>query len=247
MVGWIDWTDGRKPAITRVMVQGLPLLRAELPRPRRGGARALKRTVRRGAKLLRREGCRRVLAEPDFAFWPELTQAGLQPVEPEPLLQAMAEPLALAGLQMQAIPAAQATVALRGEWVSQSFLRCAERLCPAVRTLIVSAPKGGEALRGHLWRDFGAPVLEGDTTVRADLALCFSPGWEREREARLALYTGGMDLRGLCVCPREAVLPEGLDPLPALTLLWEEGLLQPEALEIRRMREIPAGERLSTF
>lgn len=243
MVGWIEWTHGRKPVIARVMVQGLPLLRAELPRPRHGGTRA----VRKGAKLLRREGCRRVLAQPGFAFWPELMQAGLQPVDPAPLLQAMAEPLALAGLQMKAIPASQATVALRGEWVSQPFLRCAERLCPAVRTLIISAPKGGEALRGHLWRQFGAPVLEGDTTVRADLALCFSPGWEREGEARLALYSGGLDLRGLCLCPRDAVLPEGIAPLPALTLLWEEGLLQPEALEIRRMWENPSGERLSAL
>ncbi len=231
MVGLIQWDNGRKMTAERSTLYGVPLLRVGLPVPKRGGARAAARAVRKGANALWREGCRRVLTDVDFAAWDLLEAAGLRPVEPEPLLQAMAAPLCFAGLAQGGIAPERAVVALCGERVTESFSAAAEALCPAVRSLIISAQSGGESLRAYLYQEYGASVLDGNAAVRADLTLCFSPG-APAGTPRLSLFSGGSDTLGLTLRHKSLPPPDGIAPLPCLTLLWETGAVPAEDIVV---------------
>ncbi|MCD7948110.1 MAG: hypothetical protein LUG13_07450 [Oscillospiraceae bacterium] len=234
MVGRIEWDNGRKLTAERSVLYGVPLLRVGLPVPKRGGARATARAVRKGANYLWREGCRRVLADVGFAAWDLLAAVGLRPVEPEPLLQAMAAPLCFAGLAQGGIAPERAVVALCGERVTESFSAAAEALCPAVRSLIISAQSGGDALRAYLYREYGASVLDGIAAGRADLTLCFSPG-APAGAPRLELFAGGSTL-GLTLRHKSLPPPDGIAPLPCLTLLWETGAVQAEDIVVTQAK-----------
>lgn len=232
MVGWLTFGGRRRVSLEPAAVCGLTVLRAEVAPPRRRGEAALLRRAALGADRLAKAGCRRVLTAPDFPCWEALTARGLRPVDPEPLCQAMAGPLALGWLERRGAAPQSAVVALRGARVSRALFDAAVLLCPRVRLLAVSAPDGGEELRRFLREEFGAAALEAGV-ARADCTLLFSPEEGTPTGGVLRLHGPRPDLDGLALDAPEAALPGALEALPALSLLWEEGRLPTEKILVR--------------
>lgn len=194
------------------------------------------RRVRRGAEQLARAGVRRVLAAADFPHWEVLEGAGLRPVETEGFCQALAVPLALAALDRQGKPPERAWVALSGRRVGHALFQAAEALCPQVRYLSVDAGKEGEDLAAWLRGEFGAAVRP-PAGAGADVALCFGP---ERAGGRTGFHLWGKrpDLAGFLPVPAAGGLPAGVDRLPLLALLWEEGRLGTD-----RLRILPPGAK----
>ena len=222
---------GRRPAVTEERLLGLRLLRAEVPvSPRLREAGRCRRAAR-GAAALYRAGVRRALTAPDFPCWAVLEEQGLRPVETEGFCQAIAVPLALAGLRRAGILRRQAVVALAGPRVRRPLFAAAERLCPQVRHLVVDVPGGeGEELAAWLREEYGAAVLAAEAAEPA-LTLAFGPGGGT-RGTVLRLYGPKPELAGLTPQPTEGALPPELAPLPLLALLWECGRLPVEQIRI---------------
>lgn len=229
MVGWLaeEERKGRRAALERTGVAGLTVLRAGVPLPRKLRERTALRRLDRAAELLARAGVRRVLTRSDFPWWEGLEAHGLRPVDPEPLCQALAAPLALAALKRQGIPPAAGTVALSGRRVSRPLFQAAMILCPQVRTLVIDAPDGGDELAGELRRTYGAAALTGPGGRLAQVRLSFSPGEGKG----LRLWGPAPDLDGFALAsPLD--LPAELAPLPLLAVLWEEGRIPAKEIRI---------------
>lgn len=223
MVGWLTLENrrGRRTELESAGVLGLRLLRARVPAPGNLREKALLRRLDKAAALLARSGVRRVLAPPGFSNWDLLRTRGLRPVDPVPLYQAMAAPLALAELARLGVPPTSGTVALVGQRVDRPFFLAAQALCPRVRTLILDAPAGGEELSRYLRQEFGAAALSAGAPLAAQAVLCFSP--RRAEEEGLHLCGPVPDLKGLSLSPAGFSLPEEPAGLPLLALLWEAG------------------------
>ena len=154
--GWAVTEEVRTTAGLRLHYVGVPAGKA--------GRRPSRRALERGARRLRRAGCRRVLAAPGFPAWALLRAAGLRPVDPGPLCAALAAPLALAWLAREGLAPERATVALAGGRVDRALFETAAALAPRVRALAVEVPREGEALLRLLeacppWRAHGAEPI----------------------------------------------------------------------------------------
>ena len=229
MVGWLleEERSSWRLQLNQTNLMGLRVLRAGVPRPL--SEKRLLRRLDRAAARLARAGVRRTLAAPGFSHWGLLAEYGLRPVDPEPLCQALAAPLALAELARQGIPPAAGTVALAGRRVNRPLFQAALALCPQVRTLIIDVPSGGTELADYLRREFGAAALTASSAARPQATVCFAG----ERTAPGALYLCGPapELAGFQLRPPSAVPPEA-ESLPLLALLWEAGLLSAGDIQI---------------
>ena len=174
---------------------------------------------------------RRVLTAADFQNWNILECHGLEPVDPGPFCQAHAASLALAALEILGTAPERGTVSLWAPRSSPALLRAAEALCPRVRLLTVDVPGEREVLAAWLWREFGAAALDPAAAPTADAALWFADGGGAGR-AVLRLYGPAPDLAGLAFTPPSGVAASGLDPLPAMALLWEAGRLDGEKIAV---------------
>lgn len=229
MLGYMVLTGekGRKTVLEQMEVMGLPLVRALVPGVGGRHEKRLARPVERAARRLREAGIRRVLTGPDFPYWDLLDGQGLRGVDPGPMCQAMAAPLAMAALE-GICPPEQAVVALRGGRVSRSFFQAAVTLCARVRGVEVRAPGGGTDLADYLRREYGLPVLERE---RPDLIVEFSPIQAGPEDSpALVLHGPSLCLLGLMLRPPIPV-PDGFAPLPLTAALWETGCL-PQPPEI---------------
>ncbi|HJB56031.1 MAG TPA: hypothetical protein H9714_00575 [Candidatus Flavonifractor intestinipullorum] len=231
MVGWMALEARRGWAVTEEVrtTAGLRLHYVGVPAGK-AGRRPSRRALERGARRLRRAGCRRVLAAPGFPAWALLRAAGLRPVDPGPLCAALAAPLALAWLAREGLAPERATVALAGGRVDRALFETAAALAPRVRALAVEVPREGEALLRLLEREWGLPALEG-ARGGADLTLRF-PGAPAGTGAALDLSGTEAGLDGLVPAGPEE-LPGTLERLPLLALLWEEGRLKKEEIRIQ--------------
>ena len=121
---------------------------------------------------------------------------------------------------------------LSGRRVSHALFQAAELLCPRVRYLSVDAGAEGEELAAWLRAEFGAAVRPPED-AGADVALCFGP---EEAPGRTMFHLWGKDpdLAGFVPIPAAGGLPAGLDRLPLLALLWEEGRIQ-----VKQLRFLP--------
>lgn len=230
MLGHIRFVEerGRRPKLEHRQVWGMTVLGASIPLLPGAGAGTLARRVDKAARLLAKQGVRRVLTPQDFSRCDLLRQRGLVGVDPAPLCAALCAPIALAALERRELSPHRATVALRGNRVSRPFFQAALALAPLVRGIIVTSPNGGEALSAHLRREFGVPVLEEGPGTVADLTVAFSP-LPGEREGAVLLY-GKPELRGVTVMPREGEWPDQFDVLPLAAALWEAGVISLEEL-----------------
>ena len=238
MVGWLTWEEGKgRPKLERTRLLGLRLLRLRCSAGR--GMRGEERRLRQAVRLLRREGARRVLVPDGFACWELLEEEGLCPVDPAPFCRALAAPLVLALLKRRGVAPERATVLLRGVRVDRALFEAARSLCPMVRTLAVSAPEGGSDLCRLLRQEYGAAVPETAGDRIPDGTADFSPECSAISGA-LALYSPGLCLAGLELRVHGVQLPDA-ERLPLLALLWEEGRLPPEKIEIFSISEAQIG------
>ena len=222
MLGLLRWGPERRVVLERGQVLGLPVLEIKLDYGGRWGGRRLDRA----ARLLARNGVRRVLPSRDFDDWKALERRGLLPIEPLPLYGAMAGELALSALRQAGKEPGRAGIALRGERVDAELARTARLLCPRVRTLIIQVPRGGERLARELYWEFGAAVSpEGE----ADAVVRFSG---RIQEGELVLCGPAPELLGLEIHAPGLRLPEELEEMSVLTALWQAGRLELEQLDI---------------
>lgn len=218
MLGQVVYQKGTRGRgrLERAEIGGLPVLRVQVDPEGYWG----RRRIRRAAKLLERAGSARVLVPEEFPFWGELEAFGLRPVDPVPFLRFQAAELMVAALRRRGRAPEQCAVALRGNRADRDLVRAAQRLCPQVRDVCVSVPRGGEALSEQLRWEFGAAVRPDHGDVAG--AVRFAPDTWQAGETVLDLFGPQADLGGV------EVRAPGLDcaqtqPLPLLAALWETG------------------------
>lgn len=219
----LDRGGGGRAAVE--YLYGLPILRTRADPEGWLGARRL----RRAGRALRRGGALRALTPAGFEHWDLLAEYGLLPVDPVAFLRAQSAPLALGALERQGVAPDRATVALRGLRADREMARAAAELCPRVRRLVVSAPRGGDELAAWLRREFGVPILPAGEG--AQVALRFHPAGAGEAERTLELYGPAPDLSGLIVAA-PGLAEEDRTHLPVLAALWEGGRLGGEDVKI---------------
>ena len=221
VLGVLCWSQEQDVRLERAQLLGLPVLQVNLA----SGGRWENRRLRRAARLLTRQGVRRVLVPQKFDGWQELSRGGLRGVDPVPLYRAMADHLILTELGRRGVENERACVVLRGEYVDADLERTARQLCPKVRTLIIQVEWGGERLARELYRTFGAALQPGG---RPDAVARFS-GQGQPGELVLC---GQAELLGLELDMDGSTLPEGLEAMPLLTALWQSGRLSLEELRV---------------
>lgn len=212
MLGLIQYGEERGITVERTRLQGLAVLRVRLL----PGGRWERKRIDRAARLLKRQGIRRVLVPKGFSCWEVLVRRGLCAIDPLPLYRAMADRLVLAELARRGVEERVACVALRGEYVDRDLAGVARLLCPRVRTILIQVRQGGEKLTRELYREFGVGTA---ARARPDVAVRFGGDGE---EGELVLC-GRPDFLGLELDAPERVLPEETEPLPLLTALWQAG------------------------
>ena len=213
------------PGIIRTepeVIAGLPLLRADFCLSENISERRLRRRLGRLRKVLLRQGVRRAVFPDGFPYINMLSD--LIPVEPLPLYRAAAHLLLLADLRRKGIPPARAAVRLSAPARCPELSAAAERLCPAVRRLIIDAPGGGE-LAARLYRSFGIPVTPDGP---ADACAAFGPV-EPEYPGALRLYGAVPELCGLTLAAPSLALPEDCAQ-SLLAALWKCGRVSFEQL-----------------
>ena len=168
------------------------------------------------------------MTPPGFDNWELLNLWQLAPLSPEPLVRFKAGEVALAALERMDTTPDRACVALRAGRADRDMVRAACVLCPRVRNLIIDAPRGGEKLADWLRWEFGIAVLPPGE--KGALAVRFERGGENE-EHTLHLYGQKPDLKGVSLCAPMLAKEEQGD-LSLLSLLWERGRLQGDALKI---------------
>ncbi|WP_294548313.1 hypothetical protein [uncultured Pseudoflavonifractor sp.] len=243
MLGYMALTGerGRKTILEQTEIMGLALARALVPGTGGRREKRLARRVERAARRLREGGICRVLTGPDFPYWDLLDAQGLRGVDPGPMCQALAAPLALAALE-RLHPPGRAVVALRGGRVSRPLFQAAAALCARVWGVEVDVPGGGSELADYLRREYGLPVLERE---RPDLIVEFSPvSGRRPNCPALVLHGPAPDLLGLTLRPAGAI-PEGFAPLPLTAALWEAGCLSQPPQIVREQEEKMAAGGIS--
>lgn len=223
--------DGGRGGPQRALLYGLPVLRCHTDPEGFWGERRLKRAGR----SLCTGGAVRALVPTGFDRWPLLLALGLRPMDPGPFLRAHAAPLTASLLERQGLAPDQATVALRGQRADGAMLRAALALCPRVRRLTISAPRGGERLAAWLRQEYGLPILPADAPAQA--ALLLQPGAEPDAAdgsalcPALTLFGPAPDLAGLRLAAPD-LAQEDREALPLLSALWEGGRLTAEQLKI---------------
>lgn len=204
---------------------GLPVLRSRTDPEGWWGEHRL----RKAGRSLWQRGVLRTLVPSSFDRWDLLEEYGLIPVDPGAFLRAQSLPLTLGALEQEGVAPDRATVALRGLRADREMARAAISLCPKVRHLIISAPKGGQELAAWLRWEFGVPILPQEE--RAEVALRFHPSGSWDTERTLELYGSCPNLGGLTLTA-PALDEEDRADLPLLSALWEGGRLQTEGLKI---------------
>lgn len=225
MVGQIMFSPkGEKCSLRRVEIGGMPVLRVGLCRE----GMFARHKVRRAARVLAEAGVRRVLVPDGFADWELLSSYGLRPIDPLPFLRFHADRLVIAALKRQGREPEKSVVALRAAGTDRDVVRAADRLCPAVRELCISVPKGGDDLRRHLHWEYGAAL--GPDRPGVNLGVRFDKATEGWGESVLELFPGGrQDIRVSAPLSEEEIA--GTQRLSLLAALWECGKVDPAQLE----------------
>lgn len=225
MLGHILFAEekGRWPRVAYEQVGGMTLLGITVPVLPQTGEGAIARRMDKAARLLVKQGVRRVLTPQDFPRWDILRQRGLVGVDPAALCAMLAAPLTVAALERRGIVPHRAVVALRGIRVSRAFFQAAAELATVVRGIIVTSPNGGEALSAHLRREYGVPILEEGAGAETDLTVAFSPLADGAQDA-VKLY-GKPELQGVRLMLKEGSWPDHFEALNLAAALWEAGVI----------------------
>ncbi len=224
MLAQLSYSSHPAGAPERAQIAGLSVLRVQYD----PAALFAKHRLRRWGKQLFRAGCRRVLVPEGFDGWEVLRRCGLRPVDPLEFLQAHAAPLTLAALERRGRAPERCAVALRALRTGRGLERAAWELCPRVRELCVSAPRGGEGLCRELQWEFGLavrPDFEGvGAAVRFDRRT-----WDAGEQV-LELFPEG-NWPGAEEISLPGLDPAGCEPLRLYAALWEAGKISRNDLE----------------
>lgn len=127
------------------------------------------------ARTLRREGVRCAVFPPDYPYRALFSRCGVDAPSPVPLYRATAPGIVRRYLVQRGVSPNAATVAFCAEAVTPELRACVESLCADVRYLMLSVPRGGEALARELRRKIGVAAQAGalDALPRPDLAVSF--------------------------------------------------------------------------
>ena len=224
MLGVICWENGGRVRLEQGRLRSLPVLNAHVPR----GGRWERHRVDNAARLLYRQGVRRVVPLREFDWWDILNRRGLWPVDALPLYRAMGAQLVLAALAGRGEDLRDAAVVLRGDHVDAELAAAARKLCPMVRRLAVDTKRGAQQLSRELYWQYGAAVESGQAG-RDWLSVRFNG----ENLGENLVLCGGPCLMGLEVYAPGLTVPEELEPAAVLTALWQAGLLGTEELCVR--------------
>lgn len=212
MLGRIRWGSGRKVAVRTEQILGLPVLSVELPQ----NTHKWEREMEKAAVLLRKNRVIRLLAPPDFPWWPELMRLGVRPVETRMLRYMLAPVWVTAQLKRWNISPEAAVLRIKGERSDPALAQLARELCPMVRSLVFDVP-GGDETANRLRREMGMPVLPSDFS-EVDLTLRLDEG---------PVLTGAeITLPG-----RE--LPTDCDRTSLIGALWENNRIKSEEIVLK--------------
>lgn len=218
----VSWSREGRVVLETTQVLGLTVLRAQIP----SGGRWEKQRLGRAARLMSRQGVRRVLVPRNFAGWDVLARWELTGVDVLPLYRALADRLVLAELERRGVDLQRACVALRGDAVDGEMARAARLLCPRVLALDIQVKRGGEQLTRELYRQFGAAPRHVGT---ADLSVYFGGTGQ---EGALVLCGPAPELLGLELDVPGLTIPEETQPMPLLAALWRAGRVKEEQVRI---------------
>lgn len=229
MLGQIVWdrAAGRKIKGERRQVLGLTVFRVTLSPDGRWARRRLKKAGR----ILACQTVSRVLVPEGFDGWKALEAYGLKPVEATSFLRVISGHILLAALRRNGLEPKRCAVALRGRRTERDMTLAAQALAPNVRSVVVSAPVGGENLIRWLQRQWGiAPQRDrGDV----DGVICFDEHVEQSGRVVITLSGDCPDLAGVTIALRGGgEESEETQKFPLLTALWETGRISVDDLEI---------------
>jgi len=210
-----------RPRSAPTRVRGLPLWEVALPPGN------LRRRGRQAVRALRRAGVGRALAPHELVG--ELGKLGVAPVSPLPLCRAVGDRLALA--LMEGLPLRRRSAALRGNRVTAEATALALALCPQVGTLLLDFGEGEEGLGETLRRRFGAPALRIGQGPSPQVTLELSQVEPRGEGGTILRLWGEPQLGGLTLTAAGEV-PDGMEELLLLEVLWETGRLPLEAVQV---------------
>ncbi len=225
MLGQIVYSSGsRKIRPEQEQIHGLPVLQVRIdPDGHWAGHR-----LEKAGKMLRRAGVRRVLTPVGFQGWDVLERRGLCRVESAGFLRANGGQLILAALRRRGWDPHRCAVALRDVRAGRDMAATAEELCPMVRNLCISAPRGGQKLKEYLRREYGVALCPDHCGVEG--AVCLAPGTRQEGEVVLRLYGEDPELCGV-----ELSLPGvktgDTQVIELFAALWEAGKVRKGDLE----------------
>lgn len=145
-------------------------------RVQRGGGIRTGWSVRRAARILRKNGVTEAVFPRDFPDAAHFAARGIAPVDVRPLREEAAASLIRCALAQREIAPQRATVALCASRVTRAYMAAAEQLASDTRYLQICAGEGAWELSLALLGRFGAaaPVLRAPEG--ADIALCFDDG-----------------------------------------------------------------------
>ncbi len=214
MLGQIKWGSVRKPKLEQGDICGLRVLTLVLPERIRSKDHA----INRGLRLLTERRVTRVLVPKDWHSWALLGQNGLRTVDTGEFRCALTPAWVKVLLREKGIMPHTAVLLLQGERESVEMERVARLLCPMVRGVAIDVP-GDSAIAGMLRKEFGLSVFPVHSE-QMDLTVNFSPV--------PALFGVEFETTG------DLKLPMDYDPVPILSVLWENHRIKMEDILLKR-------------
>lgn len=226
MVGQLMYCAGKRgrPAAEAIQLYGLPIMRISLSPEEFWAERRLKQAGR----IFSRRGIRRVLVPDGFEQWNILQRYGIGPVETLPFLKAHAAELIIAAMEKRGIRKEKSSVALRGTEVEREMVLAAEKLCPVIKDVCISVYRGGRELRNRLRMEYGIAVRPDSDCI--DAAVRFHSETADGGGIILNLFSEKLDLNGISVTVN-GIEANGIQELPLLAALWENGRIDSSQLE----------------
>lgn len=220
--GLLVW--GERGAVERTEILSAPFLKVTLPRGRGDVVSRLR--VRRGAKLLRKNGVTAVVLPPEFPYREVLEKEGVFPVSTLALRREIASDWVAWALRKQGMTLSEAKVAVEAEVLTAEVVRTVTELSLRHRYVWLSVPRGGEVLSRRLRREYGVSLqlLPGKD---AEAAIQFGKGVGEGTVVTLRLWDEAQPLPPLALPPnQEQSLPEGADRTQLIAALRAAGAVK---------------------